>query len=57
MIIDFYIYNKIIKKEVFIKALNALDKYYLNIYMIFYEDSLLNYFVHLESKSLYFLKK
>ena len=56
-LIDFYIYNKIIKKEVFIKALNALDKYYLNIYMIFYEDSLLNYFVHLESKSLYFLKK
>lgn len=53
---DFYIYNKIIKKEVFIKALNILNKHYLNLYMTFYEDGLINYFIHLEAKSLYFLK-
>ena len=55
-LIDFYIYNKIIKKEVFIKALNSLDKYHLNLYMTFFEDGLINYFVHLVGKSLYFLK-
>lgn len=54
---DYYIYNKIIKKEIFIKALNSIDKFYLNIYITFYEDGLINYFIHLSAKSLYFLKK
>jgi glycosyltransferase involved in cell wall biosynthesis len=54
---DNYIYNKIIKKEIFIKALNSIDKFYLNIYITFYEDGLINYFIHLSAKSLYFLKK
>ena len=30
-ITDLYIVNKILKKEVLIKALNCLNKYYLNI--------------------------
>ena len=56
-ITDLFIYNKIIKKEVLIKALNCLNKYNLNIYMTFFEDGLINYFIHLEGKSLFFLKK
>jgi len=56
-LIDLYIYNKIIKKGVFIKALNSLDKYHLNLHMTFFEDGLTNYFVHLVGKSLYFLKE
>jgi len=54
---DFYIYNKIIKREIFIKALNLINKYCLNLYMIYYEDGLINYFIHLSGKSFYFLKK
>jgi len=56
-IIDMVIFNKLIKREVFIKALNLLEKYHLKLYMVFYEDGLLNYFVHLVGKSFYFLKK
>jgi len=56
-IIDMVLHNKIVKREVYIKALNLLEKYHLKLYMIFYEDGLLNYFVHLAGKSLYFLKK
>jgi len=56
-IIDKIIFNKLIKREVFIKALNILEKYHLKLYMVFYEDGLLNYFAHLVGKSFYFLKK
>ena len=56
-IIDMVIYNKLVKREVFIKALNLLDKCYLKLFMVFYEDGLINYFVHLVGKSFYFLKK
>ena len=38
--IDRNIANKFLKKEAFIKALNSLDKNYLNIYNVFGEDSL-----------------
>ena len=56
-ITDFFIVNKFVKKEVLIRAINCLNKYYLSIYMTFFEDGLLNYFIHLEGKSLFFLKK
>ena len=56
-IIDMAIHNKLAKREVFIKALNLLEKYHLKLYMVFYEDGLLNYFAHLVGKSFYFLKK
>ena len=48
------IHNKLAKREVFIKALNILEKYHLKLYMVFYEDGLLNYFAHLVGKSFYF---
>jgi len=57
-IIDSYIINnKFIKKTVYIKALNALNNFYLNMYMIYMEDSLMNYLLHRNAKSMYFLKK
>ena len=56
-IIDCYITNKLIKRETFIKALNILKKFYLNIYMTFMEDSMMNYIIYNISRSLFFLKK
>ena len=55
-IIDSFINNKFIKKTVYIKALNALNNFYLNIYMVFMEDSLMNYLLYRNAKSLYFIK-
>jgi glycosyltransferase involved in cell wall biosynthesis len=54
--IDSYINNKFIKKTVYIKALNALNNFYSNMYMIYMEDSLMNYLLHRTAKSLYFIK-
>ena len=54
--IDYYIYNKFIKREVYIKALNELNNYYLNMYMIYLEDQVINYIIHRTAKSFYFLK-
>ena len=56
-IIDMVIYNKLVKREAFIKALNLLETSYLKLYMVYFEDGLINYFVHLAGKSFYFLKK
>ena len=54
---DYFIYNKFIKKEVYIKTLNSLNNYYQNIYMILMEDQIINYILHRTAKSFYFLKK
>jgi len=51
------LHNKLAKRKVFIKALNLLEKYHLKLYMLFYEDGLLNYFIHLSSKIILFFKK
>ena len=56
-IIDFSISNKFIKKVVFIKALNLLKKYYLNEYIIFSEDSLMNYIIFRIAESFLYLNK
>ena len=55
-IIDCYVTNKFIKKQVYIKALNALNNFYLNMFIIFMEDSIMNYALYLEAQSCYFLK-
>jgi glycosyltransferase involved in cell wall biosynthesis len=52
---DFYIYNKFIRREVIIKALNSLNYYYLKMYMILEEDQLINYILHRNAKSFYFI--
>ena len=54
--VDYYVYNKFILKDVYIKALNSLDKFYSNMYMIYMEDQVMNYILHRIAKSFYFLK-
>jgi len=54
--IDYNISNKFIKRKAFIRALNSVKDYYLNIYMTFAEDGLMNYILYRTVKSLYFIK-
>lgn len=54
---DYYINNKFIEKKIYIKALNIINRYYLSLYMIYMEDQIMNYFLHITAKSFYFLKK
>ena len=56
-IIDSFINNKFIKKEVYLKSLNLLNKSYLNMYIICYEDQIMNYIIYKIAKSFYFLFK
>lgn len=56
-IIDFYITNKFINREIYIKALNILKIFYLNKYITFMEDSMINYIIYIISDSYFFLKK
>jgi glycosyltransferase involved in cell wall biosynthesis len=55
--IDFNVSNKFIKRDAYIKALNTLNNYYLNLYMTVLEDGLMNYFLYRTVKSLYFIQK
>ena len=55
--IDYHISNKFIKTETYIKALNSLNSYYLNMYNIYMEDQIMNFIIHLNAKSLYFTTK
>ena len=55
--IDFNISNKFIKRSSFIIALNYLEKYYLSLYTLIYEDGLMNFILYRTVKSFYFLKK
>ena len=55
--IDFNVSNKFIKREALIKALNLLSKNYLNMYMIDFEDGVLNYLLYRIVNSFYFLKR
>lgn len=55
--IDFNVSNKFIKRKAFIRALNSVNGYYLNQYMIATEDGLMNYLFYRSVKSLFFVKK
>ena len=55
--IDSWITNKLVKKEIYIGALNTLNNYYLNLYIKFSEDVMMNYILYRSSKSLYCIKK
>ena len=55
--VDYNVSNKFIKRKAFIRALNSLNDYYLNLYMTFAEDGLINYTLYRTVKSLYFIKK
>ena len=55
--IDSSLSNKFIKKDVYIRGINYLSIYYLNMFIINMEDSMMNYILQKEAKSLYYLKK
>ena len=55
--IDIFINNKFIKREVYIKAINLLKKYYLKLYTIIAEDQLLIFFLYKTANSLFYLNK
>ena len=55
--IDYYINNKMINKKLFIKAINSLNNFNLNVYMIFLEDQLMIYMLYKTAKSFYYIKK
>ena len=55
--IDFFINNKFIKREVYIKALNLLKKYCLKLYIIYFEDQLLIFFIYKTASSFFYLNK
>ena len=55
--IDSYINNKYIKKEVYIKVLNFLSNFYLNLHIIYGEDLIMTFALYIVAKSFYFLKE
>ena len=55
--IDCYISNKFIKRAVYIKVLNSIKNICLNLYMIFMEDSLINFLLYRTANSYFFLKR
>ena len=54
-LVDGIISNKFVKKTLFLKTLNEINNYYLNQKMIYFEDGLMNYALHLNAKSLFLL--
>lgn len=55
--IDLFINNKFIKREVYVKALNLLKKYYLKLYIVMNEDQLLIFFLYKTANSFFYLNK
>ena len=54
---DYYIHNKFIQKELFIKAINSIDKLYLNLYITLWGDTIISYILYRNAKSFCSLKK
>lgn len=55
--IDFNVSNKIIKRKAYIRALNSVNEYYLNLYMINAEDGLMNYIFYRTVKTLFYTNR
>jgi glycosyltransferase involved in cell wall biosynthesis len=55
--IDFNVANKFIKREIYIKAINSLNNFFLNQYMINHEDGIINYILYRTANSFFFFKK
>ena len=51
------LHNKFIKREVYIKSLNILTKYYLNMYIIYMEDRIINFIIYKIAQSFFYIKK
>jgi glycosyltransferase involved in cell wall biosynthesis len=56
-IVDGIVSNKFVKAESFLKTLKKIDNSYFSQRMIYFEDGLMNYALHRNVKSLYFLKE
>ena len=56
-IIDGIISNKFIKTKTYLLTLKEINNFYLNQNMSYFEDGLINFALHRNSKSLYLLKK
>ena len=54
---DFTLWNKFIKEDAFKKAINNLGTFYLNQYMLTFEDGLINFSLYRTVKSYYLIKK
>ena len=54
--IDYHICNKFVRKEAYIRGINFINKNYLTMYVIYRDDSMINYILYRASKSFYFLK-
>lgn len=52
--LDVNLWNKLIKRDTYLKALKFIDNFYLNQYMIYYEDALINIMLYKKSKKFYF---
>lgn len=55
--IDFNVANKFIKREIYIKAINSLNNFFFNQYMINQEDGIINYILYRTANSFFFFKK
>ena len=55
-LIDVCISNKLVKKEVYFKALNSINTYFLNQYMINWEDGLINFMLYKYANSFFYMK-
>ena len=53
--IDYVLWNKLIKREAYINALNAINNDYLRYNMIFYEDGLINFMLFKKARSFYYM--
>ena len=56
-VVDKYINNKFLKSEIYIKAINSLNQEFLNMFIIYLDDAMMNYILYRTANSLYFIKK
>ena len=56
-IVDYYIHNKFIKKELFIKNINSINKFYWNMYITLWENTIISYILYRNAQSFCSLKK
>ena len=55
-LIDVCISNKLVKNEIYFKAINSINTYFLNQYMINWEDGLINFMLYKYANSFFYLK-
>ena len=55
-LIDVCISNKLVKNEIYFKEINSINYYFLNQYMINWEDGLLNFMLYKNANSFFYLR-